>query len=150
MRIRGAPLGSIKRSRGFTLLEVLLAFVVFALSFATVLEILSGSMRNTMRAKEYTEIALIAQSVMDQLGLEIPLEQGTNVAGESGDYSWEVFVDSYEAGPENAHSVELGELTGIELLEIDLLVTWGEPPRNKTYSFSTIRAMLINRELSGG
>ena len=82
--------------------------------------------------------------------LKIPLEQGTNAAGESGDYSWEVFVDLYEAAPENAHSIELGELTGIELLEIDLLVTWGEPPRNKTYSFSTIRAMLINRELSGG
>ena len=150
MRIRGAPLRSTQRSSGFTLLEVLLAFVVFALSFTIVLEILSGSMRNTMRAREYTEIALIAQSVMDQLGLEIPLEQGTNAAGESGAYSWEVFVDLYEAGPENAHSIELGELTGIELLEIDLLVTRGEPPRNKTYSFSTIRAMLINRELSGG
>lgn len=148
MRGRGIPMTHSGRNGGFTLLEVLLAFVVFALSFTTVLEILSGSMRNTVRAREYTEIALIAQSVMDQLGLEIPLEQGTTVSGESGDYTWEINIYSYQDNSKNASSVELGELTGIELLQIDLAVTGGEPPRRKTKSFSTVRAMLANRELS--
>ncbi len=148
MRGRGIPISYSRRNGGFTLLEVLLAFVVFALSFTTVLEILSGSMRNTVRAREYTEVALIAQSVMEQLGLEIPVEQGTIVSGDSGDYAWEISIYSYEDNSENAYSVELGELTGIELLQIDLLVTWGEPPREKSNSFSTVRAMLINRELS--
>jgi len=148
MRGRGIPISYSRRNGGFTLLEVLLAFVVFALSFTTVLEILSGSMRNTVRAREYTEVALIAQSVMDQLGLEIPVEQGTIVSGDSGDYAWEISIYSYEDNSENAYSVELGELTGIELLQIDLLVTWGEPPREKSNSFSTVRAMLINRQLS--
>jgi len=148
MRGRGIPISYSRRNGGFTLLEVLLAFVVFALSFTTVLEILSGSMRNTVRAREYTEVALIAQSVMDQLGLEIPVEQGTIVSGDSGDYAWEISIYSYQDNSENAYSVELGELTGIELLQIDLLVTWGEPPREKSNSFSTVRAMLINRQLS--
>ena len=57
VRIRG-------RSRGFTLLEVMLAFVIFALSFATVLEILAGSMRSVGRANDDTEVALLAQSLM--------------------------------------------------------------------------------------
>jgi type II secretory pathway pseudopilin PulG len=56
-----AGLGQRAKSGGFTLLELLLAFVVFAISFATVLEIMSGSMRNTVRAREYTEAALTAQ-----------------------------------------------------------------------------------------
>ena len=137
-------------SKGFTLLEVLLAFVVFALSFTAVLEILTGSMRNTVRAREYTEAALIAQSVMDQLGLDIPVEQGANYSGESGDYQWEINIGMYEDVEENTQSVELGELTGIELLQIDLVISWGEPPRDKSNEFSTVRAMLINRELAGG
>jgi general secretion pathway protein I len=127
------------------LLELLLAFVVFALSFATVLEILSGSMRNTVRAREYTEAALTAQSVMDQVGLEIPLQAGVSASGETGAYHWEIELFDYVDTGENPYSVELAELTGIQLLQVDLLVSWGEPPREQSKSFSTVKAVLANR-----
>jgi general secretion pathway protein I len=135
----------IKRSGGFTLLEVLLAFVLFALSFTAVLEIMSGTMRNTVRSREFSEVALISQSVMDQLGVDIPLEAGTTMIGESGDYVWEVNIDVFEDLDGNARTMELAELTGIELLQIDLVISWGEPPRERSNHFSTIRAMLANR-----
>jgi general secretion pathway protein I len=142
---RWPPPQSVK-SRGFTLLELLLAFVVFALSFATVLEILSGSMRNTVKAREFTEAALTAQSVMDQVGLEIPLEAGVTAAGEAGDYRWEIELFDYADTGANPHSVELAELTGIELLQVDLRVTWGEPPREQSRGFSTVKAVLAKRD----
>jgi general secretion pathway protein I len=144
-RPTGAP-GFARRSRGFTLLELLLAFVVFALSFATVLEILSGSMRNTVRARHYSEAALTAQSLMDQVGLEIPLEAGSFSNGEAGEYEWEINIQNYEGGSENAHSVELADLTGITLLQVDLTVSWGKPPREQTRYFSTIKAVLNQGE----
>ena len=135
------------RSRGFTLLELLLAFVVFALGFATVLEILSGSMRNTIRARHYSEAALTAQSLMDQVGLEIPLVEGTTANGEAGEYKWELDIYNYANTGENMHSVELAELTSIELLQVDLLITWGKPPREQSWRFSTVRSVLANRNL---
>jgi general secretion pathway protein I len=138
-----------QRNGGFTLLEVLLAFLIFALSFATVMEILSGSIRNTMRAREYSEIALIAQSVMDQVGLEIPLEVGTSTGGESGDYEWEVTIDSFEDSTGEVDSVQLAELTGIELLRVDLVISWGNGSRERFREFSTVRAMLEGRILKG-
>ena len=134
------------RSRGFTLLELLLAFVVFALSFATVLEIMSGSMRNTVKARQFTEAALTAQSVMDQVGLEILLEPGITAAGESGDYRWEIEIYDYIDTGENPYSVELAELTGIELLQVEMLVSWGESPREQSSRFSTVKAILANRD----
>ena len=149
-RFRRNKVTGFKANSGFTLLEVLLAFVVFALSFTIVMEILSGSMRNTVRAREYTEAALVAQSVMDQLGLDFPVEQGASYAGESGNYQWELSVNQYEDAAENPNSSVLGELTGIEMLQIDLVISWGEPPRDKENHFSTVRAMLINRKLSSG
>jgi general secretion pathway protein I len=145
----GIGTGSYRRARGFTLLEVLLAFVIFALSFATVLEIQSGSIRNTVRAREYSEIALIAQSVMDQVGLEIPLEVGTSASGESGDYEWEVFIDTFEDPTGEVDAVQLAELTGIELVRVDLVINWGGPNRERYRNFSTVRAMLQGRILSG-
>jgi len=135
------------QSGGFTLLELLLAFVVFSLSFATVLEILSGSLRNTVRARHYSEAALTAQSMMDQVGLEIPLQSGYSGFGESGDYEWEITITPYDGGAENQLSISLAQLTGIELLAVDLTVSWGEPPREQTRHFHTVKAVLPTEDL---
>jgi len=133
-----------RNSGGFTLLELLLAFMVFALSFATVLEILSGSMRNTVRARHFTEAALTAQSIMDQVGITIPLEAGQQINGDSGEYRWELEVYEYGSNDEESNTVELAELTGIALLQVDLYVHWGEASRQQTRRFSTIKALLAS------
>jgi general secretion pathway protein I len=134
---------------GFTLLEVLLAFLVFALSFAVTLEILSGAIRNTARARENTEAALIAQSLMDQVGLDIPLSSGSRFNGEEGNYSWEIDVYPFQGGSENSRSLELTDLTGIELLEVECVVSWGGGARERSQTFSTVRAIHENEEGPG-
>ena len=142
MNRRKGNIRPFERTGGFTLLELLLAFVVFALSFATVLEILSGSMRNTVRARHYTEAALTAQAVMDQVGLDIPLASGFQGSGEAGDYDWEIGIFPYSGGETDTGVLELAELTQIELLQIVLDVSWGEPPRDQSRRFSTVKAVL--------
>lgn len=142
MNARPSPHRLPRRNGGFTLLELLLAFMVFALSFATVLEILSGSMRNTVRARHFTEAALTAQSVMDKVGVEIPLEAGYSNVGESGDYRWEIEIFEYQAID---NYVELAELTQIGLLQVELIVSWGEAARERSRRFSTLKARLANR-----
>ena len=131
---------------GFTLLEVLLAFVVFALSFAVTLEILAGATRNTSRAREYTEATLIAHSLMDQVGLDIPLASGATYEGEEGNYRWELAIFDFEGIAENSRSIELMDLTGIALLEVECLVSWGEGTRERSQTFSTVKAQLQDWE----
>ena len=137
--------GQARRSGGFTLLELLLAFMVFALSFATVLEILSGSMRNTVRARHFTEAALTAQSIMDQVGVVIPLQPGGRANGESGDYRWDLEIYEYQGGESEMSPVELAELTGIALLQVDLYAQWRTSPANQERRFTTVKAMLANQ-----
>lgn len=139
-----------KSAKGFTLLEVLLAFVIFSISFAVVLQIISGSIRNTMRSKQFTEVALIAQSVMDTVGLDIPLETGGSATGESGDYRWDLEIYTYEPEiniEEGSDPMLLAELAGIELLYIELFIRWGDGENERHRRFSTVRAMLANRRL---
>ena len=133
---------------GFTLLEVLLAFVIFSISFAVVLQIVSGSIRNTMRSKQYTEVALIAQSVMDTVGLDIPLEAGSGATGESGEYTWDLQIYEYEMpvqGEMDADTMFIAELTGTELLQVELFVNWGEPSDERSRRFSTVKAVTAGR-----
>lgn len=137
-----------QKSGGFTLLEVLLAFVIFSISFAVVLQILSGSIRNTARSKQYTEVALIGQSIMDTVGLDIPLESGTQASGESGDYTWQMEIFDYvpaETTDYGSDAMVLAELTGIQLLQVELFVSWGDPADERSRRFTTVKSVLLNR-----
>lgn len=139
-----------RRSGGFTLLEVMLAFVVFALSFATVLEIMAGSMRSVRRASDDTEVALFAQSIMDLVGTEIPLEEGQYDGTGMDRFNWRLGIYLYQAGDgENSddvgHTQELAEMSGIELYLIELDVDWESGRRPRDLHFNTIRSVLANR-----
>jgi len=131
---------------GFTLLEVLLAFVIFALSFAVTLEILTGAIRNTSRAREHTEAALIAQSIMDQVGLDIPLRSGSSIQGEEGEYRWEVDIHPFQGEISNMRSIELVDIVGVELLEVECIISWGNTGRERSQYFSTVKAIREGEE----
>jgi general secretion pathway protein I len=130
------------RSRGFTLLEVLVAFVIFALSFAVVLEIIAGSMRSTVRARDYSEAALLAQSLMERVGNEVPLEAG-GYQGETEDgFAWAIEITDFEGLNEETRSLELAELTNTQLYWVDLSLEWGDGRRQREARFTTIRGRL--------
>ena len=132
-------------SRGFTLLEVMLAFVIFALSFATVLEIMAGSMRSVRRAGDDTEVALFAQSVIDLVGTEIPVEEGAYSGTRMDRFQWQLEIYLYEVGDEDLRTQELADMSGIELYKVDLYIDWETGRRQRSLHFNTIRSVLANR-----
>ncbi len=144
MRIRSINPGG-RQQQGFTLLEVMLAFVVFALSFATVLEIMAVSMRSVTRARDDTEVALFAQSIFDLVGTEISLEEGQFSGTGLNRYQWQLDIYLFQAEGDQDHTMELAELTGTELYRVDLNIDWQSGRRQRDLHFSTIRSILANR-----
>ena len=150
-RLKAVEPGSSRQSsQGFTLLEVMLAFVIFALSFATVLEIVAGSMRSVRRASDDTEVALFAQSIIDLVGNEIPVEEGQYSGTGMDRYEWQLDLTLYAASDDDVseeavNTVELAELSGIELYRVDLYIDWESGQRQRDLHFSTIRSVLANR-----
>lgn len=135
------------KSGGFTLLEVLLAFVIFSLSFVIILEILSGSMRSTMRARTYTEAALLAQSLVDMVGTDIPLIEG-DISGEApGGYNWHLSISTYEPQFEEDPILQLAEISGTLLYWVDLEVVWGTERHPREVHFNTVRSTLADQQL---
>jgi len=81
--------------KGFTLVEVLAAFVVFVIIFATLMELTTVAMRGVSRSKEDTVIALWAESKL----AEIKSHRSFAESAESGDFRggrWELQVSSYD------------------------------------------------------
>lgn len=128
-----------RRQSGFTLLEVLVAFIVFVLIFGAVLEALGMAMRNTRRSSEVSVAALWAQSKLDAIGTIEELDEGS----ESGDfdekYRWQLEVRKQEVERSDGLSADSFP---VELYRVELVVSWGERGQENQQSFVTMRSML--------
>ncbi|MDJ0655284.1 MAG: type II secretion system protein [Xanthomonadales bacterium] len=129
------------RQSGFTLLEVMAAFVVFALLFATTLQIMSASMRNIGRSEEFSQAALWAQSRMDAVGIDPPIEEGQWRGDFNDEYSWELDIVPYDSSESVGASFD--EIP-VVLYYVELRVLWGEDqPRQAV--FKTLRSAAPER-----
>ncbi len=78
---RREPLASAARCRrGYTLIEVIVAFALLALALTLLLGTLSGATRQVRWAGDAGRAALHAQSLLDQQGIDAPIRAGQQTA----------------------------------------------------------------------
>jgi len=118
---------------GFSLLEILVAFSILALSLGVLLEIFSTALRGVALSEHYTQAALLAESRLADLGADIALESGSFSSGEEEGYRWEVSVSPYAGG-----DLEAGP-GYLEPLVVKVLVSWGELGRERRIQVETLR-----------
>lgn len=136
--------------RGFSLLEVLVAFALFALVGTALHGVFSGALRNAAEAEDLTRAVLIAQSRLATLGFVARLGPGT----ESGDvegtkYLWVAEVRPYEP-PRGSEANPTGALAapetllGAKLWEAEVTVSWPGPRATKqSVSLTTLRLVPV-------
>jgi general secretion pathway protein I len=127
-----------KRSAGFTLIEVVLALSVFALGFGLILETLGGASRNVRVAGDIGKVALFAQNQLDLVGIDTPLKKGTTSGKFDDVYSYVMTITP--APPEDS---TVPESTPVKLFRVDLAVSWGRGANLRTERFSTLRSMQV-------
>lgn len=86
------------RQRGFTLIEVLVAFMVFALTVGAVLELLGDSARRADTASERELNWLAAQSILSGLRAQPDSWKLGGSDGTTDGRPWEVTVAPFDAG----------------------------------------------------
>src|SRR5262245_39711259 len=75
---------SLARRNGFTLIEVLVAFAILVLMLTTLLRVFSTSLDSIGIAERYALANMLARSVLDEVGAEIPLAVN-KLSGDAGD-----------------------------------------------------------------
>ncbi len=75
-----------RRSRGFTLLEVLVALAIMGLGIASVLRLMGTSARAATRTQAMTQALFVAEELMEELSTVNESELRAR-GGESGDYA---------------------------------------------------------------
>ena len=138
-----------RNARGFTLIEVILAFALLALGLTILLGILSGATKQVRWADDAGRAALHAQSMLAQEGVGKPLERGhTEGDFESGKYRWTLDVEPWVDPSKAEQAPQPVDPGAAKLYSLDLQVRWGdETPRNRL-RIQTLR--LTTPTLQGG
>ena len=112
-----------KQQRGYSLIEVIVAFALLALAATLLLGSLSGAARQVRSADDQGRAALHAQSLLATVGIDQPLLQGQQQGDwEQGRYHWTLDVEPYQEPRQPQPSTRLWQL--------ELQVRWGDDPRN--------------------
>ena len=82
--------------RGFSLLEVLVAFTILSVSLGVLLQIFSTGLRNAALTEDYSRAVVHAQSLLAGLGIETPLEEGVQEGEIDERFYWRVSVAPYQ------------------------------------------------------
>jgi general secretion pathway protein I len=112
------------REAGFTIVEVLAAFVVFGLALAGIMQLFTSGLRDAQLADEYARAVMIAQS---RLAAVTAVEQVEEKSAEGSEdrFRWRVSTTAYDERRERPDADPNREANvRVRLLRIDSVVAW--------------------------
>ncbi len=103
---------------GFSLLEILVAFVIMALALGVLMRVFSGALNSTAVAEHYAEALLIAESKLAAIGVETPLNDAEASGETKSGYLWKTQVVQVHAEADVDEAVSAG------LFRVEVTVDW--------------------------
>jgi general secretion pathway protein I len=138
----------VKPARGFTLLEVLLAFVLLGAAMGLLIAMLSNGLRQVRQAQDETKATLYAQSLLDQIGVLEPIAPVSRQGEfDRGRYRYQLEVtetrDPVPAPqPPDGSPAPVATVGGPKLYRVALAVSWGTGQPSQRLDFVTLRARM--------
>jgi general secretion pathway protein I len=148
-RQRATPV--LHKSGGFTLIELVAAFVIFALGFGVLLQILGGALHTTSQSVDYSKAAMWAQTLLDTQGIGEPLQEGISRGRFDDQFGWELRISKYDPPPAQTTVAPIGSADAnglitqaapsLDLFQLELVVSWGNRFLMHRAQFATVRVM---------
>lgn len=131
-----------RRQRGFTLVEVVVAFLLLSLVLASGFELFTTGMRRAIDIEERSQALAIAQSQLAAVGVEQALKEGS-ASGQSDDgkFRWTTTIARSQEG---AGDPNQPIQSAYGLYRIEVVVTWrGAGERDQAFSLATLELGMV-------
>ncbi|RIZ65331.1 MAG: type II secretion system protein [Methylococcales bacterium] len=110
------------KQQGFSLLEILIAFSILALSLGILLKIFSAGVNTAIIAENYTTAVQISESLMAKTGIETPLQIGQTTGIENNIYHWQIEISPFTFNDDQIDT----KILPAELFKVKISVHWGD------------------------
>jgi general secretion pathway protein I len=129
----------IKRSqRGFSLLEILVAFVLLALAMAVLMQIFSSSLNGASVADRYAKATMIAESKLAAAGVEDALKEGSTNGTYDDLFSWVVEIKPFTEPSTDTSGANLDQILFVKLFEVTATVSFAANDRRSDSNMRTV------------
>ena len=81
-----------KRQRGFTLIEIIVALAILAVALGALFQAFSGGLQATAVAGRQAAAVMLAQSLLDRIGQDIPLVAGEQTGVSEDGLRWSIAI----------------------------------------------------------
>ncbi|PPD35894.1 MAG: general secretion pathway protein GspH [Methylomonas sp.] len=121
----------IRRHKGFSLLEILVAFAIMAVALTIVLRIFGSGVNNAVISEEYSLAVQIAESIMARTGVETPLQIGEISGSEADKYAWWIRITPVAGPPPKSRprfksQEQVDDRPVMKLMAVQVRVSWGD------------------------
>ena len=120
-------------SNGFTLIEVLVAMMILAISFVVLLQLFSGGLRTGRLSDDYTRAILHAREKMEEILLFEKSGSGEQEGEFKDGFKWKTKIDRVENTEEEAAKMSL------DSFNVKVEVTWFEGSREKHFEINSLK-----------
>jgi general secretion pathway protein I len=121
------------KEAGFTLVEVVVALAILALSLAVLLGVISNGIRQSDRADKLAQAGSLAQSLLARVGsTDLPIQLGQTAGSFPDGFRWRVHMQPYTdaADPDNSSIVAYA---------VSVEVLWGDSAEEQSVALNTLR-----------
>ena len=122
-------------SRGMTLIEVLVAFVLLSLSLGVIFHIFAGGIRNAQMADGYSRAVFFAESKLAAVGVEQTLGTSDLSGVFEPNLHWRVTVTPADDG----RNLTAGTPQTQRLYHVRVQVGWSEGGRERQVELTSLR-----------
>jgi len=120
---------------GFSLLEILIAFSILALSLGVLLNIFSGGLNRAIVSEEYQQAVTIAQSKLAAAGVEWPLGDGDKQGQMLDKFNWTLFIQAINSDDIDAASATMN----IQAYQVVSRVQWLAGDDDRQIELTTVK-----------
>jgi general secretion pathway protein I len=122
--------GNQKSRAGFTLVEIIVALAILALSLNAILPAISDALWRTSEAEAQAEAASLARSLLAQAGSAVPLNNGAATGRFGNGFRWRLQVTPYGGADQGA---------AVRGYKVMAEVSWDDARSERSVALTTLR-----------